>query len=447
MSTRTVGAFALGSAATGAVAWILRRRRNGQEHPILTGWPRVVIVGAGFGGLSVARALAHAEADVLLIDRQNYHCFQPFLYQVATAGLEPEEIAQPVRQILRGIPNVRFRMANVQGIDYDARQIQTDSGSIPYDYLILAAGSATNFFGMDSVASHAFGLKDLKDAVELRNQILSCFERASAEPDPAKRQALLTFVVGGGGPTGVEFAGTLAELIRLVLVRDYPGLDVKSSRVILIEAGPAVLPPFAPQLQKAALGALRRKGVDVRLNASVQSYDGQVAILNGGETISTNTLVWAAGVRGADLGSALGIPLQRAARVAVEPTLQLVEHPEVYVIGDLAHFPVGGKPLPMVAPVAIQQGKMAGTNIRRAIAGLPPATFTYHDKGSMATIGRNSAVCEIGPLRLTGFPAWVMWLGVHLLQIVSFRNRLLVFVNWTWDYFFYDRAVRLITKD
>jgi NADH dehydrogenase len=406
-----------------------------------------VIVGAGFGGLSAARALAHAEADVLLVDQQNYHCFQPFLYQVATAGLEPEEIAQPVRQILRDIPNARFRMATVSGIDYAARQLKTDVGSIPYDYLILAAGSTTNYFGIESVASHAYGLKGIKEAVDLRNQILSCFERAAAEPDPARREALLTFVVAGGGPTGVEFAGTLAELIRLVLVYDYPGLDVKSSRVILVETGPAVLPTFAPTLQKAALVALRHKGVDVRLNTSVSSFDGSAVVLGNGETIATTTLVWAAGVRGTDLGSALGVSLQRGARVPVGPSLQVGDHPEVYVIGDLAHFSVDGKGLPMVAPVAIQQGQTAANNIRRAIAGLPATTFTYHDKGSMATIGRNSAVSQIGSLRLTGFPAWVMWLAVHLLQIVSFRNRLLVFVNWTWDYFFYDRAVRLITKD
>jgi NADH dehydrogenase len=297
------------------------------------------------------------------------------------------------------------------------------------------------------VAANAFGLKALKEAVDLRNQILGCFERAIAEPDLKRRGELLTFVVAGGGPTGVEFAGALAELIRLVLVHDYPGLDVKSSRVILVEAGPALLPSFAPSLQKAAFVGLRQKGVDVRLNTSVRSFDRHVAVFGSGEEVATETLVWAAGVRGTDLGTALGVPLQRAGRVAVGPTLQLFDHPNIYVIGDLAHYPVDGKPLPMVAPVAIQQGETAARNVRRAIAGLPQLPFTYHDRGSMATIGRNSAVCQIGSLKLTGFPAWVAWLGVHLLQIVSFRNRLLVFVNWTWDYFFFDRAVRLITKD
>jgi NADH:ubiquinone reductase (H+-translocating) len=447
MSWPTLRAFALGSALTGAVAWLLRRLLNERRVPILSGWPRVVIVGAGFGGLSAARGLARVDADVLVIDRQNYHCFQPFLYQVATAGLEPEEIAHPVRQVLRGIPNVRFRMANVTGIDYGARAVKTDDGPIPYDYLIVASGSATNYFGMDQLASHAFGLKELHEAVALRNQILGCFERAVAEPDPARRAALLTFVVAGGGPTGVEFSGALAELIRHVLVYDYPGLDVKASRVILVEAGPSLLLTFVPSLQKAAVVALRQKGVDVRLNASVRSYDGSTVVLGDGETIPANTLVWAAGVRGGNLGALLAEPLQRGSRVAVQPTLQLPDHPEVFIIGDLAHFAVDGKPLPMVAPVAIQQGKVAATNVTRLIAGRKVMPFIYHDPGSMATIGRNSAVCQIGPLRLTGFPAWVAWLGVHLLQIVSFRNRVLVLINWTWDYIFYDRAVRLITRD
>jgi NADH dehydrogenase len=447
MSSPTLRGFALGTAVTGAAAWLLRRRLDEQRVPILSGWPRVVIIGAGFGGLSAARGLAGVGADVLVVDRQNYHCFQPFLYQVATAGLEPEEIAHPVRQILRGIPNVRFRMASVNGVDYDAHTIQTDVGPIPYDYLIVASGSATNYFGMNDLASQAFGLKELHEAVELRNQILGCFERAVAEPDSDQRSALLTFVVAGGGPTGVEFAGALAELIRLVLVHDYPGLDVKASRVILVEAGPAILPQFASSLQKAAIVALRQKGVDVRVNASVRSFDGNVVVLGNQETIPTQTLVWAAGVRGGDLGPALAEPLQRASRVAVKPTLQLAEHPEVFVIGDLAHFAIDGKPLPMVAPVAIQEGKAAATNVARLIAGREALLFRYHDPGSMATIGRNSAICEIGRLRLTGFPAWVAWLFVHLLQIVSFRNRLLVFINWTWDYFFFDRAVRLITRD
>ncbi len=447
MRLRELGAFALGTIMTAALGWLIRVRRGNRHVPILSGWPRVVIVGAGFGGLSAARELSGVQADVLVVDRQNFHLFQPLLYQVATAGLEPEEIAHPVRQILRGRSNVRFRMATATGVDWAGRQVVTDVGPIPFDYLILAAGSATNFFGIDGVAAHAQPLKGLNEAVNVRNHLLSCFERAIAEPDPARRSALLTFVVAGGGPTGVEFAGALAELIRLVLVHDYVGLDLKESRVILVESGPALLPVMAPSLQKAAIRALRTKGVDVRLSTSVRGFDGKTIAVGDGETIQASTLVWAAGVRGADLGAALGLPLPKSGRVPVEPTLQIATHPEAFVIGDLASFSVDGKPLPMVAPAAIQQGHIAGENIRRAISGLPLLTFSYRDKGTMATIGRNSAVCQIGRLRLTGFAAWVAWLAVHLVQIVSFRNRLLVFINWVWDYVYYDRAVRLITRD
>ncbi len=447
MLARDLGFFALGGIAASGIAWLWRVRRRDRQVPILSGWPRVVVVGAGFGGLRVARSLAGVEADVLVLDRHNYHCFQPLLYQVATAGLEPEEIAHPVRQILRGLPNVRFRMATVERIDLAGRQVITDVGPLPYDYLVLAAGSTTNYFGTPQLAPVAHGLKGLGEAVTLRNHLLACFERAVAEPDPSRRAALLTFVVGGGGPTGVEFAGALAELIRLVLVHDYVGLDVRDSRVILVEAGPALLPTLAPSLQRAAFRALRQKGVDVRVATQVKSYDGEVVLLSDGTTIPAQTLLWAAGVRGGELAEALGVPLERLGRIKVEPTLQLPDHPEVYVIGDLAHLEANGKPLPMVAPVAIQEGAHAAQNIRRQIAGLPPLSFTYVDQGSMATIGRNSAVAQIGRVRLTGFPAWVVWLTVHLLQIVSFRNRMLVLINWIWDYLFFERAVRLITKD
>ncbi len=444
---RDLGMIALGGLAASGIGWILRERHRDRKVPILSGWPRVVIVGAGFGGLRVARGLAGADADVLVVDRHNYHCFQPLLYQVATAGLEPEEVAQPVRRILRGIPNVRFRMTTVSKVDLAHRQLLTSDGPIPYDYLVLAAGSTSHYFGMPHIAEKAFGLKDLNQAVALRNRLLECFEMAVSEKDAARRAALLTFVVAGGGPTGVELAGAIVELIRLVLVHDYAGLDVKDAHVVLVEAGPTVLPTLAVSLQKASIRALRQKGVDVRVNCPVKDFDGENAYLGDGTIIPTRTLIWAAGVRATSVDSEPALPLDRSGRIKVGPTLQVEGYPEIYAIGDLAHFEENGKPLPMVAPVAIQQGEMVAENLRRQIAGLPLQKFVYHDKGTMATIGRNAAVCQIGPLRLTGFPAWVMWLVVHLVQLISFRNRLLVLINWTWDYLFFDRAVRLITRD
>ncbi|MGH2461771.1 MAG: NAD(P)/FAD-dependent oxidoreductase [Chloroflexota bacterium] len=447
MYLRDLGAFALGGAVVSGLAWLLRARRRDRRVPILSGWPRVVIVGAGFGGLRVARGLAGVEADVLVVDRQNYHCFQPLLYQVATAGLEPEDIAQPVRRILRGIPNVRFRMASVEKIDLERRQIATNDGPISYDYLVLASGSTNHFFGIEGVAQKAIGLKYLNQAVAIRNHILECFEKAIGEKDSGRRTPLLTFVVAGGGPTGVEFAGALAELIRLVLVHDYTGLDVKDARVVLVEASPTIMPMLDPSLQKAAIRALRQKGVDVRTSAAVKDFDGETVELGDGTSVPARTLVWAAGVRATSVDATPGLPTARGGRITVEPTLQVADHPEVYAIGDLAAFEQGGATLPMVAPVAIQQGELTAKNLRRQLAGLPLERFVYRDKGTMATIGRNAAVCQIGRLKVTGFPAWVMWLVVHLLQLISLRNRLVVMINWTWDYVFFDRAVRLITRD
>ncbi|HVB96175.1 MAG TPA: NAD(P)/FAD-dependent oxidoreductase [Chloroflexota bacterium] len=448
MWVRDLGLLAIGSAVASAAAWILRSRANDRRLPILGGWPKVVVVGAGFGGLRVARGLAGVEADVLVIDRHNYHCFQPLLYQVATAGLEPEEIAYPIRRILRDIPNVRFRMANVTGLDPEHRQLLTDVGAIPYDYLVLAAGSVTNYFGHDELKDRALGLKDLNGAVSLRNHLLDCFERAIGEKDLQRRAALLTFVVVGGGPTGVEFAGALAELIRLVLAHDYAGLDVKDARVVLAEAGPNLLAPFAGDLQKAALRALHEKGVEIRLASPVESFDGQTVILSNGDALATETLVWTAGVRPSGLAAEMGLPLARGGRVKVTPTLQVAGLENAYAIGDLASVDgADGRALPMLAPVAVQQGELVAQNLRRQIDGRPLLRFTYHDKGTMATIGRNAAVCQIGNLHLTGFPAWVAWLVVHLLQLISFRNRMLVVINWIWDYVFFERAVRLITRD
>jgi NADH:quinone reductase (non-electrogenic) len=407
--------------------------------------PVVVIVGAGFGGLRAAKALRRAPVDVLLVDRNNYHLFQPLLYQVATAGLEPEEIAKPVRAILRA-PNFDFRLASVTGVDFAGRTLGTSEGLIRYDFLVLACGAQTNFFGLGTVAQHGFALKDIPDAVRIRNHVLSCFEQAMFEPDAERRRALLTFAVVGGGPTGVEMAGSLSELIRLVLVKDYRRLNLKDVRILLLEAGDRVLAGFPPRLSEAAAATLWKKHVEVRHGAVVADYDGQAARLKSGEVIPSRTLIWAAGVRAAPLAGQLGVPTAHLGRVVVEPTLQLAGHPEVYVIGDSAFLEAQGPSLPMMAPVAMQMGVSAAGNICRTLEGRPPLPFRYRDPGTLATIGRNAAVARIHGVSFKGFPAWVVWLVVHLIQLIGFRNRLFVLTNWAWDYFFYDRAVRLITR-
>ena len=408
--------------------------------------PAVVIVGAGFGGLRAARALARAPVRIVLLDRHNYHLFQPLLYQVATAGLSPEGIARPVRAILRGQQNLEFRMAEVTGVDLAAGAVRTDAGAVPYDHLILAMGGETNFHGIESVARHGFGLKDVEEAVAIRNHVLGCFEDAMLEAVAARRRALLTFIVVGGGPTGVEMAGAFAELVRLVLVKDYPRLNLADVRILLLEASDRLLVSMPPRLSAAAAETLWAKHVEVRFGAAVEGYDGTCARLAGGETIPARTLVWAAGAKAAALTGALGLRTARQGRIAVEPTLQVPGHPDVYVVGDAAWVEREGAPLPMMAPVAIQMAETAARNIVRQIAGRAPEPFRYRDPGSLATIGRSAAVAYIHGLSFTGFPAWVVWLVVHLVQLIGFRNKLLVLINWAWDYFFYDRAVRLITK-
>jgi NADH:ubiquinone reductase (H+-translocating) len=408
--------------------------------------PTVVVVGAGFGGLRAARALRKAPVDVLLVDRHNYHLFQPLLYQVATAGLEPEEIAKPVRAVLRGQRNFDFRLARVTGVDFGARRLATDDGPIGYDYLILATGAAANFFGLKGVEQFGLTLKDIPDAVRIRNHVLSCFEEAMFEPDAERRRALLTFVVVGGGPTGVEMAGALSELIRLVLVKDYHRLDLKDVRILLLEAGNRLLAGFPERLSEAAAGTLWKKHVEVRHGALVTGFDGAAATLKSGEVVPARTLIWAAGVQAAPLAKALGVPTAHLGRVKVEPTLQLAGHPEVFIIGDAAYLEAQGPALPMMAPVAIQMGETAARSIGRLLAGAPAVPFVYKDPGSLATIGRNAAVARIHGISFTGFPAWVVWLVVHIIQLIGFRNRLFVLTNWAWDYFFYERAVRLITE-
>ena len=408
--------------------------------------PRVVIVGAGFGGLAAARELAGADVDVLMINRTNYHGFWPLLYQVATAGLEPESIAYPVRAILRRYRNADFLLAEVNGVDFEQRAVLTDVGPVMYDYLVLAAGSTTNFFGNERFERYTLGMKDLDEAQRLRNHILTCFEHAVAETDPARRAALLTFVVVGGGPTGVELAGAFIELIRHVMRKDYPMLDVCQAHVVLVEATDRVLATFPESLQRAALDRLQRMGVDVRLSAPVADTRPGVLVFKDGTELEAETIVWAAGVRASPLAEALGVALGRGARVKVEPTLTLPGHPDVFVIGDMAYLEGyrPGVPYPMVAPVAIQMGEQAARNIIARTRRNPMKPFRYFDKGQMATIGRSAAVLDAFGIQLTGWPAWVGWLFVHLMELVGFRNRALVLLNWAYSYFTYDRGVRLI---
>jgi len=408
------------------------------------GRPRVVIVGAGFGGLWAARALARAPVEVLLLDRNNYHTFLPLLYQVAAAELEPEDIVQPVRSILRNVPNAAFGLTDVQGIDFAARQVQTAQRAIPYDFLILAAGSTSHYFGVPGAAEHAFPLRTLEQGIALRNQILCCFERAMHETDTQRRQRLLTFVIVGGGPTGVEFAGSLIELVRGPMARDYPALDFREVRVVLLEAASQLLSALPERLSAYAMTRLRAMGVQVNLGAKVSGVTAEAVQLGDDAVIPTMTVVWTAGMRGATLAGPWELPTARNGQALTLPPLQTPDHPEVYIVGDLAYVEQDGRVLPMVAPVAIQQGEWAARNIARQVAGQSPLPFRYRDRGTMVTIGRNSAVTCLAGRAFTGFPAWVLWLGVHIANLIGFRNRLLVLINWAWDYLFYEHAVRLI---
>ena len=408
--------------------------------------PRVVIAGAGFGGLTCARALRNVPVDVLLVDRNNYHLFTPLLYQVASALLDPGEIARPVRALIRPLSNAEFRRAEVTGADLDRRILMTDRGPIPYDYLVLATGSQSDFFGNASLAQHAFGLKDLDEGLALRNRILSQFEASRWVAAAQTRRTMLTFAVVGAGPTGVELAGSLSELIRLVLRKDYRDLDLDEVRVLLLEAASAPLGTFQPNLREAARRSLEKKHVEVKLGAKVESVNDESIRLAGGEEIAAGTVIWTAGVRASELGQALGLPLGRQARVRVEPTLQLPGHPVVFVIGDLAGATDRGAPLPMLIPVAMQEGRHVAATISELVRNGGASAFRYKDPGIMATIGRNSAVAELGVVHLSGFLGWLMWLAVHLVNVISFRSRILVLVNWAWDYLFYDRPIRLIVR-
>jgi NADH dehydrogenase len=410
--------------------------------------PRVVIAGAGFAGLTCARGLKRAAVDVLLVDRNNYHLFTPLLYQVASAVLDPGEIARPVRQLIRPLNNADFVLANVTGADFEQRALLTDHGSLHYDYLVLATGSQSDYFGNASLTQHAFGLKDLDEGLAVRNRILERFEESRWTDDREQRRSLLTFAVVGGGPTGVEMAGALSELISLVLRKDYRDLDLGLVRVVLLEAAGSLLGTFEAPLREAARRSLEKKGVEVLLKARVEDVTASSIRLSDGHEIPASTVIWTAGVRASELGKALGLPLGKQARIQVMPTLQAPRHPEVFVIGDLAGAvdQIGDVPLPMLIPVAMQEGRKVASTINDLLRGYGPTNFKYRDPGIMATIGRNSAVAQLGAVRLTGFLGWLMWLFVHLINVISFRSRIIVLVNWAWDYFFYDRPIRLILR-
>ncbi|HVU09995.1 MAG TPA: NAD(P)/FAD-dependent oxidoreductase [Phototrophicaceae bacterium] len=409
--------------------------------------PRVVIIGAGFGGLFAAQALKNKSVDVLLIDRNNYHTFTPLLYQVATAGLEAEEVAYPVRGIFR--KKVTFMLGEVTGIDTTAKIVAVRTNGTTrhehYDYLIVAAGSVTNYFGNITAEQTAFELKTLDDAVTLRNHILREFERAAWSDDPEYRRTVTTLVVVGGGPTGLETAGALFELYEHVLSKEYANL---SPRIVLIEAVDRLLTPFPEPLQKAAYEQLKSLGVEVIINNGVDEVTSESVRLKDGTVIPTHTLIWSAGVKAAPLGQMLNVPLKRGGRIAVKPTLEAEGMDSVYVIGDMAYLEdPAGQPYPQLIPVAEQQGTLAASNILRRITGWNQQEFKYFDRGIMATIGRSRAVAYLfNRIQLSGHLAWWSWLGLHLLTLMGFRNRLAVFIDWVWNYFTYDRSIRLILE-
>ncbi|HET7754600.1 MAG TPA: NAD(P)/FAD-dependent oxidoreductase [Anaeromyxobacteraceae bacterium] len=409
--------------------------------------PRLVIIGGGFAGLYCARALRRAPLHVTVVDRRNHHLFQPLLYQVATAGLNAADIAGPIRHVLRRQRNAEVLLGDVTDLDLRSRRVQLGDGeSITYDFLVLATGVTHSYFGHPDWASLAPGLKTIEDALEIRRRVLSAFEYAERERDAARRGAWLTFVVIGGGPTGVELAGALAEIARHTLREDFRHFDPREARIVLLEGTDRVLPTYAPELSARAKQQLIELGVDVRTSSLVTAIDAE-GVFCGAERIRTNTVLWGAGVQGSPLARALGVPLDRAGRVIVRPDLTVPGHDEVYVVGDLAAVAQEGRPpVPGVAPAAIQEGKHAARNVLASLRGEPRQPFRYVDKGSLATIGRAAAVADLRGLRLSGFVAWLAWLLVHIFFLIGFRNRVFVILQWAWHYATFDRGSRLITE-
>ena len=421
--------------------------------------PHIVIIGGGFGGLDAARALAGAPLRVTLLDRHNYHLFQPLLYQVATASLSPGDIASPIRWVLRHQENVQVLLAEARSIDPASRRVAIDPGpadtgrhdEIAYDYLIVATGAAHAYFGHSEWAARAPGLKTLDDALEIRRRVLLAFEAAEREAGAEARKRLLTFAIVGGGPTGVELAGALAEIARQSLKKDFRSIRPESARIILIEGGPHLLASFPASLQEAARASLARLGVEVKTGSIVVDVDERGVVYQqtaaGDQRIEAQTVLWAAGVAASPLAKSLGVPLDRAGRVLAEPTLIVPGHPDIFVVGDVCALQQDGHPLPGVAQVAKQQGAHASRNILRSIRGEPLVPFRYRDYGNMATIGRGSAVADFGRIKASGFLAWLIWLFIHIFWLIGFRSRIVVFTEWAWAYVTMQRRVRLITGE
>lgn len=406
--------------------------------------PKVVVVGAGFGGLWAARTLARRPVDVTLVDRNNYHTFFPLLYQVAAAELVPTDIAYPVRSIFRRAPNVAVRLAEMTGLDLERRIVRTTRGELPYDALVLALGSEASFFGVEGAAEHAFPLRWMSDAVPLRHHVLTRFEAALTAEGP-DRARLLTFAVVGGGPTGIEYAGALSELVHGPLLRDFPGIGSEEVRIVLLEGGPRLLATMPERLARYALERLGRRNVEVRLGTFVEAVEPCAVRIAGGERLETETVVWTAGIQGEPRVRAWGLPVVRGGRVPVDETLAVEGRPDVYVVGDLAYREdLDGTPLPQVAQVAIQQGRHAAKSVLLRAGGREARPFRYRDPGMLAVIGRNAAVAYVFGRAFRGRTAWLLWLGIHITWLVGFRNRALVLLNWGWNYVFFRRAVRLI---
>jgi NADH dehydrogenase len=407
--------------------------------------PHVVIIGGGFGGLYAARALARAPVRITLIDRKNHHLFQPLLYQVATAGLNPSDIAAPIRRVLRGQQNVTVELAAATAIDTTAHRVVLDDGGLDYDFLIVATGATHSYFGHPEWEARAPGLKSIEDALEIRRRVLTAFESAERELDEDARRAWLTFAIVGAGPTGVELAGALSEIAHHVLETDFRRIDPRSARILLIEGSPRVLGTYASDLSESARETLTEMRIEVRLNTQVTAIDA-AGVTMGGERVDARTVLWAAGVTASPLARTLGCPLDGAGRVHVEPDLSVPGAPEVFIVGDLARVESDGKLVPGVAPAAMQAGRHAARMVTRRLAGRPTEPFRYLDKGSLATIGRAAAVAEIGNIHLSGFVAWLAWLLIHLLFLIGFRSRVLVLMQWAWAYVAFDRGARVITQ-